>query len=87
MPGRRDIDASSAAVRDATMKYADTVLERLAPWCTGGKYLNFMSSEDVSAEKTQTAYSGVDYGRLQAIKAEHDPANMFRLNHNIPPRT
>jgi len=68
-----------------TMKYADIVLERLAPWSTGGKYLNFMSSEDASAEKTRPAYSGVDYGRLQAIKAEYDPANTFRLNHNIPP--
>jgi len=69
----------------ATMKYADILLERLAPWSTGGKYLNFMSSEDASAEKTRPAYSGVDYGRLQAIKAEYDPSNMFRLNHNIPP--
>jgi FAD/FMN-containing dehydrogenase len=70
----------------ATMRYADIMLDRLAPWCTGGKYLNFMSSEDASPEQTRPAYSGVDYGRLQAIKARYDPANMFRLNHNIPPR-
>jgi hypothetical protein len=69
----------------AAMKYADVVLGRLSPWSTGGKYLNFMSSEDASAQKTRAAYSGVDYERLQAIKAEYDPANMFRLNHNIPP--
>lgn len=69
----------------AAMKYADTVLERVAPWCTGGKYLNFMSTEDATAEKIRAAYSGVDYGRLEAIKATYDPANLFRLNHNIPP--
>ncbi|HUN31069.1 MAG TPA: FAD-binding oxidoreductase [Trebonia sp.] len=68
------------------MKYADLMLDRLAPWSTGGKYLNFMSSEDATADKTRPAYTGVDYRRLQAIKAEYDPTNMFRLNHNIPPR-
>jgi FAD/FMN-containing dehydrogenase len=70
----------------ATMMYADTALDRLAPWCTGGKYLNFMSTEDASAEKSRSAYSAVDYKRLQAVKAEYDPANLFRLNHNIPPQ-
>jgi FAD/FMN-containing dehydrogenase len=69
-----------------SMKYADLMLERLAPWSTGGQYLNFMASDDASAERTRPAYAGVDYGRLQAIKARYDPANMFRLNHNIPPR-
>jgi FAD/FMN-containing dehydrogenase len=69
-----------------TMAYADVMLDRLTPWSTGGKYLNFMSSADASAEQTRPAYKGVDYGRLQAIKAEYDPENMFRLNHNIPPR-
>jgi FAD/FMN-containing dehydrogenase len=67
------------------MKYADTMLDRLRPWSTGGKYLNFMSSEDATAEQTRAAYFDVDYARLQAIKAEFDPSNMFRLNHNIPP--
>jgi FAD/FMN-containing dehydrogenase len=71
---------------EATMMYADTALDRLAPWCTGGKYLNFMSTEDASAEKSRSAYSGVDYKRLQAVKAAYDPANLFRLNHNIPPQ-
>jgi FAD/FMN-containing dehydrogenase len=36
--------------------------------------------------RAATAYAGVDYARLQAVKAEYDPANLFRLNHNIPPR-
>jgi len=69
-----------------TMKYADAVVERLAPWCTGGKYLNFIATEDASPVETRPAYSGVDYGRLQAVKAAYDPTNLFRLNHNIPPR-
>ena len=29
--------------------------------------------------------SDADYERLSAIKAAHDPRNLFRINHNIPP--
>jgi FAD/FMN-containing dehydrogenase len=73
------------ADRDVTMKYADELLERLAPWFTGGKYLNFMSTEDADAELARAAYTAADYARLRAIKAAYDPGNMFRLNHNIKP--
>jgi len=63
----------------ATMKYADILLERLAPWSTGGKYLNFMSSEDASAEEDT---AGVFRRRLRAAPGhqgrirpvEHVPA-------------
>jgi FAD/FMN-containing dehydrogenase len=68
------------------MQFADAALERLAPWCTGGKYLNFMSTEDATVEKTRPAYAARDYERLQDVKAVYDPANLFRLNHNIPPQ-
>jgi FAD/FMN-containing dehydrogenase len=67
------------------MDYADTMTRRLAPWSTGGKYINFLAYDDATADQTRPAYEGVDYARLQAIKAEYDPSNMFRLNHNIPP--
>jgi FAD/FMN-containing dehydrogenase len=70
----------------AAVKYADTVLEQLAPWSTGGKYLNFLSKDAAGEEGTRAAYSGVDYERLQTIKATYDPANLFRLNHNIATR-
>ena len=68
------------------MGYADTLLDRLAPWCTDGKYLNFMSTEDTSVEQVRPAYSTETYQRLQSVKATYDPANLFRLNHNIPPQ-
>jgi hypothetical protein len=31
------------------------------------------------------AYEPDDYRRLTELKAVHDPSNIFRLNHNIPP--
>jgi len=37
------------------------------------------------ADRIATAF-GKRYRRLQAIKHAYDPANLFRANHNIPPR-
>jgi FAD/FMN-containing dehydrogenase len=31
------------------------------------------------------AYSDARFQRLAAIKAQYDPANLFRFNQNIPP--
>lgn len=35
-------------------------------------------------DRVRAAY-GDNYERLVALKNEHDPANFFRLNANIPP--
>lgn len=56
----------------------------VAPWCTGGRALNFMNGED-GAGQVRTAYDPAAYRRLTELKAVHDPENVFRLNHNIPP--
>ncbi|GGN91510.1 BBE domain-containing protein [Nocardia rhizosphaerihabitans] len=45
-------------------------------------YVNFMS--DTGQEQVAQTY-GAEYGRLRAIKAAWDPANVFRHNANIPP--
>jgi len=69
------------------MAFADRALGELAPWSTGGKYLNFMSTHDASADLVKPAYDADTYTRLEAIKSSYDPTNLFRLNHNIPPRS
>jgi Berberine and berberine like len=38
-----------------------------------------------TVEEVRSAYGDADYRRLAAGKAAYDPANLFRLNHNIPP--
>jgi hypothetical protein len=60
----------------------DELLDRLRPWSTGGRYINFMSDHD----PVELAYSEETLRRMRAVKALHDPGNLFRVNnHNIVP--
>ncbi|MDQ0787853.1 nuclear transport factor 2 family protein [Streptomyces sp. B3I8] len=65
--------------------YADELLQRMRPWSTGGRYLNFMAAQDTGVLDVSAAYDAPDYRRLRGIKRRFDPDNLFRLNHNIPP--
>ncbi|GGU01723.1 FAD-binding oxidoreductase [Actinomadura citrea] len=60
------------------------MFEAIAPWSTGGRFLNFMNGENAAAQ-VRSAYNATDYQRLTDLKAVYDPENIFRLNHNIPP--
>jgi FAD/FMN-containing dehydrogenase len=48
-----------------------------------GAYVNFLRDEGVV--RVQSAYPGATWDRLAAAKKRYDPANLFRLNQNIPP--
>jgi FAD/FMN-containing dehydrogenase len=48
-----------------------------------GEYVNFVGDEGEAG--VRAAYPGATYDRLAAIKAQYDPENLFRVNHNIPP--
>ncbi|MDF2711410.1 MAG: FAD-linked oxidoreductase [Nonomuraea muscovyensis] len=61
------------------------VRDALAPWSTGGHALTFLYGENATADQVRTAYDADDHRRLSELKAVWDPANVFRLNHNIPP--
>jgi Berberine and berberine like len=49
---------------------------------SSGVYVNFLSDE--GAVGVETAY-GERLKRLTALKDRYDPANVFRMNANIPP--
>src|SRR5215218_2182945 len=49
----------------------------------GGAYVNFLGDEGEA--RVRTAYPGATWQRLAAVKGRYDPANLFHLNHNIPP--
>ena len=57
--------------------------EALKPWTNERVYLNFIGDE--GEERVKTGYGPGKYRRLAALKAEYDPANLFRLNQNIKP--
>lgn len=55
------------------------VYDKVDPF-TGGYYTNI----DTDGSRAAGNY-GPAYGRLQAIKTQYDPGNLFRLNSNIEP--
>lgn len=65
------------AVHDA---WADGLAKALDQGQTGA-YVNFEEHQ----ARIRDAYPGPTCDRLTAIKARYDPANVFRLNMNIPP--
>lgn len=67
---------------DAEQKaWARDAWQKTLHYTTGLAYVNYMSE----GEDVHTAYNDARYQRLAAIKAQYDPANLFRFNHNIPP--
>jgi FAD/FMN-containing dehydrogenase len=71
------------APADPHVAWARNAWERIRPFSTGGNYVNFQLAED-DATRTAAAY-GNNYQRLQRVKADCDPDNLFRVNRNIPP--
>jgi hypothetical protein len=71
-PDEPDADMFRQWIRDAW--------KRLRPFSTGGNYINFQTADNDQAPAD--AY-GKNYERLQRVKAEYDPDNLFRVNRNI----
>jgi hypothetical protein len=49
----------------------------------GDAYVGFLGSE--GGARIREAYPGATWERLAVVKKRYDPANLFRLNHNITP--
>ena len=54
----------------------------MKPFLVESSYGNYVSDE---GEAVARAAYGPIYDRLVALKAEYDPTNLFRMNHNIKP--
>ena len=53
---------------------------------TGSQYLNFTGVEDEAVTVgVESAFDKANLQRLEEIKTQYDPDNLFRLNNNIPP--
>ncbi|SIR97535.1 FAD-binding oxidoreductase [Natronorubrum thiooxidans] len=68
---------------DRCIAWARAFFDAMAPYATGGVYMNFIS-EDEGEENL--AY-GTNQQRLAEVKAAYDPENLFRMNQNVKPAT
>jgi FAD/FMN-containing dehydrogenase len=55
----------------------------MRPFATGDVYLNFIGNE--GQDRIIAGFGRENYERLSAVKAQYDPQNIFRVNHNIKP--
>jgi FAD/FMN-containing dehydrogenase len=67
---------------DEQRQWARDYWSALAPFHTS-VYVNFLMEEGDA--RVREAYGEAKYERLRALKRKYDPANVFRLNQNIPP--
>ncbi|MFP4601177.1 MAG: FAD-binding oxidoreductase [Persicimonas sp.] len=72
---------------DAIRQWVRDYYDALEPASVGTGYVNFMDrvSEEEEADAMVRAAYGDNYDRLAEIKADWDPNNLFRFNHNIKP--
>jgi hypothetical protein len=76
------IDADPAAAVALTT-WGRNYWKSVHPFNLGGAYVNFLMDDEVQG-RVQASY-GDNYERLSIVKAKYDPANLFRVNQNIPP--
>jgi FAD/FMN-containing dehydrogenase len=71
---------------EANVAWARECVADMRRFSGGGAYLNFPGFMEEGQSLMRDAY-GENYERLAALKDEHDPANLFRLNQNIKPES
>ncbi|MEA2308286.1 MAG: hypothetical protein QOI65_572, partial [Thermoleophilaceae bacterium] len=71
------------AANEENIAYTRGLATAMKPWTTGRAYLNFIGDEGIG--RVEAAFGTEKYRRLQALKDEWDPENLFRHNQNIPP--
>jgi FAD/FMN-containing dehydrogenase len=69
---------------DACIAWARETFDALSPYMADRSYTNYLSAADY--DRVRQAY-GPNYDRLIELKRRYDPENLFRLNHNIDPKT
>ena len=73
---------SNPDIDEETVSWAREVHSALAPYGTGGEYVNNQSDDD--RDRVKAAY-GTNYERLVEVKNEWDPTNLFSSNQNVEP--
>jgi len=71
------------AETDRNLAWSREFFDAMRPFAADRAYVNYLDNE--GAAGVRAAYSEPKYARLAALKTKYDPANLFRMNQNIPP--
>jgi len=82
LPLKRWPTALARSQSASQVTWARETAQAAQPFAAGGQYLNFLAD---GAAGVRAAYGASAHTRLARLKAQVDPANLFRLNQNIPP--
>jgi FAD/FMN-containing dehydrogenase len=72
------------ALSDDAIAWARECWDAMGRHSNGGIYLNFAGFGEEKEALVKAGY-GTNYERLRNLKAKYDPANLFRMNLNVPP--
>jgi FAD/FMN-containing dehydrogenase len=75
------------AENEANIAWARQAYAAMKRFDAGGAYLNFPGFGEEKEDLLRAAYGEANYARLVELKTHYDPANLFRMNQNSPPRT
>jgi hypothetical protein len=73
------------ADNEAMIAWTRNYWSALHPYSAGGAYVNMMMDAADEGQDRIRASFGQHYPRLQEIKRNYDPTNLFRVNQNIVP--
>jgi FAD/FMN-containing dehydrogenase len=72
-----------AATRDAHLAWVNAFSKAIQP-ADDAAYVGFLAGDET--ERLHATYPGATWERLARVKTTYDPDNVFRLNHNVPPK-
>ena len=69
---------------DRMISYLEKCVDGLAAWAHPRRSVNFVGPEEGrTPQELRDTYGPDLYDRIVVVKEKYDPANMFRINHNI----
>ena len=77
------VSAGSLSQEQQLKKSVAELLDGMKPWQGDRRNVNNLAPDE--AADAEAIYGRERYERLASIKKTYDPANMFRLNHNVIP--
>jgi FAD/FMN-containing dehydrogenase len=77
------VEGGPLAQEEQLKKSVAVLLDGMAPWQGERRLVNNLAPEE--ATEAAAIYGPERYKRLTAVKKTYDPANLFRLNHNVLP--